>query len=148
MVEAVKRRIFIGLDIGRTLVFLASFAAFIICSSWLLKNTKIPHPKMAGSQSTENQQTNAAGTSISAWLSTFIPAFAIFAIQLIVFNILRKKIKRVYEPKTVVQTTPFKGIYNSVLFSFYYIFWVTNPSRLGIIEITHSLSSFQIYIKN
>ncbi|CAH6719645.1 phosphate metabolism protein 7 [[Candida] jaroonii] len=58
---------------------------------------------MAGSGSEEQQK---AGSSISALVSTLIPSLIIFAVFILIFTLLRKKQKRVYEPRTNVSTLP------------------------------------------
>ncbi|GAO52273.1 DUF221-domain-containing protein [Saitoella complicata NRRL Y-17804] len=54
--------------------------------------------------STATSDSSSGGTSLSAWLTTFIPSAAVFAIEIGLFFYLRRIYKRIYEPKSVVDT--------------------------------------------
>ena len=49
---------------------------------------------------------NKADTSVSQLLASFIPTFVLFVIFVALFIILRKKQRRVYEPRYIVETQP------------------------------------------
>lgn len=50
--------------------------------------------------------TTTAGSSVSAFLSTLIPALIVFVIFMLIFIICKNKFDRVYQPRAVVDTVP------------------------------------------
>lgn len=54
----------------------------------------------------ESAENSTQGSSLSAWLSTLIPTFIFFVVYLAIFLVMRKKQRRVYEPRSVVKTIP------------------------------------------
>lgn len=53
-----------------------------------------------------DSSSQGSGSSVSAFVSTFIPNFIIFCVFLGIFVLLRKNQSRVYEPRSTVKTLP------------------------------------------